>query len=68
MARSAHHLNILAAIFLPLATLASVLGMDIPHGLEDSKPPGTFLLVLAVGLGLGLLVTVVFFGKRWPVR
>ena len=68
MAQSAHRLNILAAIFLPLATLASLLGMNIPHGLEESKAPGVFLIVLAVGLVLGLLLTALFFGKRRSTR
>jgi Mg2+ and Co2+ transporter CorA len=52
-ARSAHRLNIMAAIFLPLATLASVFGMNISHGLESSGF-GTFVLVVFVGIGLGI--------------
>lgn len=54
MAASAHRLNILAALFLPLTALASVFGMEIPSGM--ARHPETFWIVIAAGLVLGLIV------------
>ncbi len=56
MARAGHRLNVLAAIFLPTATIASVLGMNIRSGFEDTLPPWGLLAVLALGAGLGVVV------------
>lgn len=49
-------LNLLVALFLPLATLASVLGMNLSHGLNPHDPL-VFYGVTAAGclLGLGVL-------------
>jgi Mg2+ and Co2+ transporter CorA len=33
-----HRLNIIMALFLPVTAAASLLGMNIPHGLETSSP------------------------------
>jgi Mg2+ and Co2+ transporter CorA len=56
MALAGHRLNVLAALFFPLATIASLLGMNVPTGLEDSPEPWTFIGVLVVGalVGVGL--------------
>jgi hypothetical protein len=62
MAASAHRLNLLAALFFPLATLSSVFGMNLHHGLEtlDSGSfPWPLLAVLAAGLLLGLIITLI---------
>jgi Mg2+ and Co2+ transporter CorA len=56
MAVSAHRLNLLAAFFFPLATLAAVFGMNLPHGLENVSPPIPFLATLGVGLVMGLFL------------
>ncbi len=63
MLKSGHRLNVLAAIFLPLMTLTSLLGMNIRHGLETATPPYTFLAILAVGLALGFMLKSKFFGE-----
>lgn len=53
---SAHRLNILAALFFPLATMGSVLGTTLTEGWswsQGSLPFGTFLVVGALcGIGL----------------
>ncbi|MCA9795156.1 MAG: hypothetical protein KC910_25280 [Candidatus Eremiobacteraeota bacterium] len=56
LAVSGHRLNLLAAMFLPMATLASVLGMNLKTGLENSDPPYLFLAALALGAFLGFVL------------
>lgn len=56
MAASAHRLNILAALFLPLTALCSVFGMDIHSGLENR--PDYFWGIIGAGIMLGLMVSV----------
>ncbi len=53
--RTGHRLNILAAIFLPLATLSSLFGMNLPHGIRSDSPWG-FWIVFAVGMTLGFII------------
>ena len=53
MAATAHRLNVIAALFLPLTAVASVLGMDIHSGLSDTRE--NFLLILAASVGFGLV-------------
>jgi hypothetical protein len=62
MAVAGHRLNTLAAMFLPTATLAAVLGMNIQHGLENVAPPGPFLAAVVVGAVIGFVV------KAWLDR
>ena len=62
MAIAQHRLNTLAAIFLPTATLASVMGMNLSHGLETASAPGPFLVALLLGICLGVGV------KAWLDR
>jgi hypothetical protein len=57
MALAAHRLNLLAAVFLPVATLAAIFGMNLPHGLERTDGRVLFWSLLAVGLLAGLLLT-----------
>lgn len=55
-ARAAHRLNVLAALFFPVATLTAIFGMDLGHGLEKLDAlhaPWPMLAVLGVGLALG---------------
>ena len=49
--QSAHRLNILAAVFLPVATISSVFGMNLASGLEAT--PLLFWGVLIIGLTVG---------------
>ncbi len=52
-ASASHRLNLLAALFLPITALASVLGMNLTHGLEDSGS-WAFWMILMIGLVTGL--------------
>jgi hypothetical protein len=57
MAVSAHRLNLLVAFFFPIATLATLFGANLTHGLDDIIPPPlAFLSVIGVGLFLGLAI------------
>lgn len=55
MTHSAHRLNIIAALFLPLTAIASFFGMDIKSGLADT--PANFWLIICIGVVLGVIVT-----------
>lgn len=59
MARSAHRLNVLAGFFFPLATISSVMGMDMANVLPAEWPRmGVIVLVgLLVGLILAMFIT-----------
>ena len=48
---AAHRLNVLAAIFLPVATISSVFGMNLPSGLESSQFMFWITFVLSMFLG-----------------
>jgi hypothetical protein len=54
MAKTAHRLNLLAALFLPITALASVFGMNFDSGLANST--AAFWGVCAVGLGAGVVL------------
>jgi hypothetical protein len=58
--KTAHRLNILAAIFFPLTAISCVFGMNLPNGLEFSSV-WLFWLVFLVGIALG------FWVRRWAV-
>jgi len=49
---AAHRLNVLAAVFLPVATVSSVFGMNLHHGFENWSPI-TFWAVLISAMVLG---------------
>jgi hypothetical protein len=55
LAMAQHKLNVLAAITFPLLIVATLFGMNVPHGLENS-PPMFFYAVFGVGLLIGLCV------------
>ena len=54
-----HRLNIIMALFFPITAVASLLGMNVPHGLENA-PPWVFVSILAIcimfGIALGFMV------------
>jgi Mg2+ and Co2+ transporter CorA len=57
MAVAGHRLNLLAALFLPLATIASVLGMNLAIGFDEKAyAPWPFLVTVSIGVGLGFLL------------
>ena len=53
--QTGHRLNILAAIFFPLTAIASLFGMNIRSGLEDS-PIWVFWAVFLAGIFVGVVV------------
>jgi Mg2+ and Co2+ transporter CorA len=60
MTVASHRLNVLAAIFFPLATMAALFGMNIPHGLETaSRIYFWFVLLIGIMLGIGLASWVI---------
>ena len=64
MAEAQHKLNVLAAFTFPVMALATLLGMNLTHGLEE-RTPVLFWSVLASGVVLGFLVKAwVMKGKR----
>lgn len=58
MAIAAHRLNLLAALFFPLATIATVLGMNLKNGLEETAPPIPLLVTAIAGVVLGVILAV----------
>lgn len=55
---AAHRLNILAALFFPIATLTAIFGTNLRHGFEETSPPFIFVGVIVLGFILGGLLTV----------
>jgi Mg2+ and Co2+ transporter CorA len=62
MTVSAHRLNVLVALFFPIATITAIFGMNFNHGLEAfdrGHSPWLLIGVTIAGLFLGLLITAV---------
>jgi hypothetical protein len=53
---AAHRLNMIAAVFLPVTAVATLLGMNLKHGLEEWPSPWTFWITLALTFVLGLWI------------
>ncbi|MBK8241308.1 MAG: hypothetical protein IPK74_37820 [Deltaproteobacteria bacterium] len=56
MLESAHRLNLIAAVFLPMTAVATVFGMNLAHGLESMRAPWLFWGVTAVAIVVGLVI------------
>ena len=56
MAIAGHRLNVLAAVFFPVVTIASIFGMSLKHGLEDVFSPILFWVVLLIGIVSGFVL------------
>lgn len=54
---SSHRLNLLVALCLPATAFASVLGMNVRHGLED-QATWVFWVVLGIAAALGIVILV----------
>lgn len=61
MAAASHRLNVMAAIFFPIATLATIFGMNLRSGLENVGPM-LFWGVLFVGVFVGAVVKETIVG------
>jgi len=66
MSVSAHRLNLLAAVFFPIAALSSVFGMNLSHGLESYPSTWLFWGVLGAGFLSGLFLTPVIAKRPRP--
>lgn len=53
---SAHRLNLLIAYFFPIATLSTIFGTNFRHGFEKYSTPYPFLIMVAAGLLLGVVI------------
>lgn len=53
---SGHQLNLLAAIFLPITAVGSLLGMNLMHGFETWHAPWTFWAVAVVSFAFGFWI------------
>lgn len=67
MAVSAHRLNLMAALFFPIATLGAIFGMNLEHHVQFWGKPWDFLGILGVGFFGGLLLTGVIAARPTPV-
>lgn len=63
LAVAANRMNTLIAFFLPMATLSSIFGMNLMHGMENRFHPYGFLLVIAVGLLFGFVLKHLLLNK-----
>jgi Mg2+ and Co2+ transporter CorA len=58
---------LLAAAFFPVATLATVFGMNLAHGMEEWATPAHFWGILGLGLASGLLLARIIARKPAPI-
>jgi Mg2+ and Co2+ transporter CorA len=56
MTVAAHRLNILAAFFFPVATLSTLFGTNLRHGLEELHPPYLFVGLIGTSLVCGVIM------------
>ncbi len=56
MLEAAHRLNMIAAVFLPVTAVATLLGMNLRHGLETWPSPWTFWITLGLCFMFGLWI------------
>jgi hypothetical protein len=56
MLGSAHRLNLIAAVFLPVTALATLFGMNLRSGLEGRADPWAFWALVAASLLCGLVI------------
>lgn len=71
MAVAAHRLNVLVALFFPIATLTAIFGMNLRHGLEPydtSTLPLMLIGVTVAGLVLGLFIASIITRPAPPPR
>jgi Mg2+ and Co2+ transporter CorA len=53
---SGHRLNLIAATFLPITALGTILGVNLEHGLEKWNSPYAFWIFVGVAFLLGFIV------------
>lgn len=68
MAVSSHRLNVLVAMFFPIATVSTVFGMNLKHGLDIMDNPLGFWGVLAGAFIAGMLLTSAIIQRPQPPK
>jgi hypothetical protein len=68
MAVSSHRLNVLVAMFFPIATVSTIFGMNLPHGVESVNNPLGFWGVLAGAFIAGMLLTAAIVQRPEPPK
>lgn len=63
LAAAGYRLNLMAAIFLPVGTLAAIFGMNLTNGLDIGTDPVYFWGLLAMGFVIGLILTRIMARK-----
>lgn len=53
MSAAAHRLNVLVAVFFPIATLSAIFGMNLHSGIVSNDNPRDFWIVVVVGFIVG---------------
>jgi hypothetical protein len=66
MAVSSHRLNVLVAMFFPIATVSTIFGMNLPHGLEGWNTPLAFWGVIGASFVAGMLLTAAIVQRPVP--
>lgn len=66
MATAAHRLNILAAIFFPVGTVAAIFGMNLVHGYEQWQSPWMFWAVSGASLVAGIFLAMLIVRRPAP--
>lgn len=61
--RSAHRLNSLAAVFLPVSAICAAFSMSLSSGLEGTRSPGIFWGIVAGSFVLGFILRFAVKGK-----
>ena len=56
IAKETQRLNLLAAVALPITAIGSILGMNLPSGLEVLPEPVSFWIIVALTFGVGFFV------------
>lgn len=66
MAVASHRLNVLVALFFPIATVSTIFGMNLRHGLEQYNSPIAFWGVIAASFIAGMLLSSAIVKRPLP--
>lgn len=65
---ASHRLNVLVAMFFPIATISTIFGMNLPSGLEGVRSPLAFWTVVGGAFLAGVLLTAAIVRRPRPPR
>ncbi len=63
ISKSTNRLNMLAAFFLPITAIASIMGVNLKTGFEQSESTLPFITMLIAGFLLGAILTALIFNN-----